>query len=122
METTFLNTCSTGGQVPLGLLLDHLGHKPAKINGDEHLYYNVLKSADSRSTFIVNGHLNIWYDRLTKKSGNVIDFCRAYWPELNEAQVSEKLGQIVQLMKNFLKLPPTKNGRRKRLEIGRAHV
>jgi hypothetical protein len=117
METTFLNTSCIGEQVPLGLLLDHLGHRPAKINGNEHLYYNVMKSADSRSTFVVNEHLNIWYDRLTSKSGNVIDFCMAYWPELDPVEVSEKLEQIAKLLKNSLKIPPTKNGRRKRLAI-----
>lgn len=117
MEATFLNTCSIGGQLPLGMLLEHLGHSPAKINGNEHLYYDVLKSADSRSSFIVNEQLNIWYDRLTRKSGNVIDFCSAYWPELNVVQVSEKLGDIVQLLANKIQIQPTKNGGRKRLAI-----
>ncbi len=117
MKATFLNTCSSSEQVPLGMLLDHLGHRPAKIKGDEHLYYNVLKSADTRSTFVVNGHLNIWYDRLTKKSGNVIDFCVAYWPELDRVQVSEKLDQIVQLIANSQKIHVPLTGRRKRLGI-----
>lgn len=117
MEATSLNTNSTCGQVPLCKLLEHLGHTPAKINGNEHLYYNVLKSADSRFSFIVNEQLDIWYDRLTRKSGNVIDFCSAYWPELNLEQVSEKLGDIGQLLANTIRIQPTKNGGRKRLAI-----
>lgn len=116
MNTTFLNAGSIREQVPLCALLNHLGHKPAKINGVEHHYFNVLKSAESKSTFVVNDQLNIWYDRLTKKSGNVIDFGIAYWPDLNSDQVTEKISQIFQISKQPTEIQTT-NGRRKRLAV-----
>lgn len=116
MKTTFLNAGSTREQVPLCALLNHLGHKPAKINGNEHHYFNVLKNAETKSTFVVNDQLNIWYDRLTKKSGNVIDFGVAYWPDLNSEQVTEKISQIFQISKQPTKIQTT-NGRRKRLAV-----
>jgi hypothetical protein len=99
------------------MLLDHLGHKPAKIKGDEHLYFNVLKGTESKSTFIVNDQLNIWYDRLTKKSGNVIDFGLAYWPDLNSDQVTEKISQIFQISKQSAEIQTANKGKRKRLAV-----
>ena len=117
MKTTFLNSGSIREQVPLRTLLNHLGHKPAKINGVEQLYFNVLKGTESKSTFIVNDQLNIWYDRLTKKSGDVIDFGLAYWPELNSDQVTEKIGQIFQISNQPAKVPTTNKAKRKRLAV-----
>ncbi|PYF74576.1 hypothetical protein B0O44_10321 [Pedobacter nutrimenti] len=117
MKTTFLNAGSIREQVPLCALLNHLGHKPAKINGDEHLYFNVLKSAESKSIFLVNDQLNIWYDRLTKKSGNVIDFGIAYWPDLNPDQVTEKISKILQISKQPAEIQTANNGKRKRLPV-----
>ena len=116
MNTSFLNAGSIREQMPLCALLKHLGYKPAKINGVEHHYINVLKSAESNSTFVVNDQLNIWYDRLTRRSGNIIDFGNAYWPDLNSDQVIEKISQFFQVSKQPTEIRKI-HGRRKRLAV-----
>ncbi|SDF94997.1 hypothetical protein SAMN05421827_102223 [Pedobacter terrae] len=116
MKKNFLNAGSIKEQVPICTLLKHLGYKPAKINGVEHHYINVLKSAEIKSAFVVNEQLNIWYDRLTKRSGNIIDFGIAYWPDLNSEQVIEKISQFFQISKRPTGIQKT-NGQRKRLAV-----
>lgn len=94
MKTSFLNPGSIKDQVTLSELIACLGYKPTKSNGDEQLYLNVLRNDEAKPTFLINTQLDVWYDRLTKKSGNIIDFGLAYWPELNSYQITEKINQL----------------------------
>ncbi|MEJ5962894.1 hypothetical protein [Pedobacter immunditicola] len=94
MITTFLNAVSIKEQVPLSTLLSRLGYQPAKSSGDEQLYLNVLRDAETRPTFAINTQLDMWFDRFTKKSGDIIDFGMAYWPDLTSDQVLEKITQL----------------------------
>ncbi len=91
MITTFLNAGSIREQVSLSMLLSRLGYQPAKSSGDEKLYVNVLRDTDSSPTFAINTQLDMWFDRFTKKSGDIIDFGMAYWSDLNSDQVKEKI-------------------------------
>lgn len=94
MITTFLNAGSIREQVPLSLLLSRLGHQPAKSTGDEQLYLNVLRNSETRPSLAVNTQLGIWFDRFTKKSGDIVDFGMAYWSGLSSDQVIEKISQL----------------------------
>ena len=78
MITTFLNAVSIKEQVPLSTLLSRLGYQPAKSSGDEQLYFNVLRDAETRPTFAINTQLDMWFDRFTKKGGDIIDFGMVY--------------------------------------------
>lgn len=95
MKTTFLNPGSIKEQVPLSKLMVCMGYKPIKSNGDEQLYLNVLRPNEVKPTFLVNTQLDVWYDQLTKKGGDVIAFGMTYWPELDSRQVSEKISHLL---------------------------
>ncbi|KAA8476861.1 hypothetical protein BDE36_1284 [Arcticibacter tournemirensis] len=94
MITSFLNAGSIRERVPLSMLLSRLGYQPAKSSGDEQLYLNVLRNAETSPTFAINTQLGVWFDRLTKKSGDLVDFGLAYWPGLSSDQVLEKISQL----------------------------
>jgi len=94
MITTFLNAGSIREQVSLSMLLSRLGYQPAKSSGDEKLYLNVLRDTETSPTFAINTQLGMWFDRFTKKSGDIIDFGMAYWAGLNSDQVIEKISQL----------------------------
>ena len=94
MITTFLNSASTREQVSLSMLLSRLGYQPAKSSGDEKVYLNVLRDTETSPTFAINTQLGMWFDRLTKKSGDIIDFGMAYWSGLSSDQVIEKISQL----------------------------
>lgn len=94
MITTFLNAGSLREQVSLSMLLSRLGHQPARSSGEEQLYKNVLRDAETSPTLAINTRLGIWFDRFTKKSGDIIDFGMAYWSGLSSDQVIEKISQL----------------------------
>lgn len=94
MITTFLNASSLREQVSLSMLLSRLGYQPAKSSGDEKLYLNVLRDTETNPTFAINTQLDMWFDRFTKKSGDIIDFGLAYWSGLSSDQVIEKISQL----------------------------
>jgi hypothetical protein len=94
MISTFLNAGSIREQVSLSMLLSRLGYQPAKSSGDEKLYLNVLRDTETSPTFAINTQLGMWFDRLTKKSGDIIDFGMAYWSGLNSDQVMEKINLL----------------------------
>ncbi len=94
MITTFLNASSIREQVSLSMLLSRLGYQPAKSSGEEKLYLNVLRDTETSPTFAINTQLGMWFDRFTKKSGDIIDFGTAYWPDLSSDQVMEKISLL----------------------------
>ena len=94
MITTVLNADSVREQITLDMLLSRLGYQPAKSFGDEQLYLNVLRDAEPSPTFAINTRLDMWFDRLTKKSGDIVDFGMAYWPGLEQDQVLGKISQL----------------------------
>ncbi len=94
MITNFLNAGSIREQVSLSMLLSRLGYQPAESSGDEMLYLNVLRDTETSPTFAINTQLGMWFDRFTKKSGDIIDFGMVYWSGLSSDQVIEKISHL----------------------------
>jgi hypothetical protein len=94
MITTISNAASIREQASLSMLLSRLGHQPAKSSGEEELYLNVLRDTEIIPTFIINSRLGIWFDRLTKKSGDIVDFGMVYWSGLGIDQVLERISEL----------------------------
>jgi hypothetical protein len=94
MMTTFLNAVSIRENVSISMLLSKLGYQPAKSSGHEKLYLNVLRDRETSPTFAINTQLDMWFDRFTKKSGDIIDFGMAYWTGLNSDQVMKKISLL----------------------------
>lgn len=119
-----LNASSVMEQVPLSKLMALLGFKPTRSNGDEHLYLNVLRTDESKPTFLVNTQLDVWYDRSTKKSGNVVDFGLAYWSDLTSEQVSNKINQLFagHQPTSDASISNTKGRKRKAIKIPFYHI
>jgi hypothetical protein len=116
MITSFLNAASIREQVSLSLLLSRLGYQPAKSSGDEQLYLNVLRSTETSPTFAINTRLGMWFDRLTKKSGDIVDFGMAYWSGLSSDQVIENISLLCTSPQESL-VSDDRAGRRKRRAI-----
>lgn len=116
MITTFVNSGSIQEQVSLSILLSRLGYQPAKSSGDEKLYLNVLRDTDTSPTFAVNSQLGMWFDRFTKKSGDIIDFGMAYWSGLNSNQVNEKIRLLCSVTQET-PVSDDRAGRRKRRAV-----
>jgi hypothetical protein len=98
------------------MLLLRLGYQPAKSSCDEQLYLNVLRSTETSPTFAINTQLGMWFDRFTKKSGDIIDFGMAYWPGLNSDQVMEKISLLCASPQETL-VNDDRAGRRKRRAV-----
>ncbi|MBT2560111.1 hypothetical protein J7E50_02600 [Pedobacter sp. ISL-68] len=94
MTPNILSAESLREQVRLGNLLARLGFKPLKTSSDEALYLNVLRASEIKPSFTINTRLDIWFDHLTKKSGDIIDFGMAYWVGLDQQQVLEKISLL----------------------------
>jgi hypothetical protein len=122
MITTFLNAGSIREQVSLSMLLSKLGYQPAKSSGDEKLYLNVLRDTDTSPTFAINTQLDMWFDRFTKKSGDIIDFGMAYWPSLNSDQVIAKISQLCSSSQEILVRDFPAGRKRRAVKIPYYHI
>ncbi len=122
MITTFLNAGSIREQVPLSMLLLRLGYQPAKSSGDEQLYLNVLRDTETSPTFAINTRLGMWFDRLTKKSGDIIDFGMAYWSDLSSDQVIEKISQLCDRPQETAVRDQSRGRKRRAVKIPYYHI
>lgn len=87
---------SFNDELSLTALLSELGHEPVCTKDEEIQYAAVFTSRSSNRVILtVNNNLNSWFDRSLGKGGNVIDFARAYWPELSTEQIEQKLLEIM---------------------------
>ncbi|MBV2228510.1 MAG: hypothetical protein KUL85_16765 [Sphingobacterium mizutaii] len=87
---------SFNDELSLKALLSELGHEPVCTKDEEIQYAAVFTNRSSNRVILtVNNNLNSWFDRSLGKGGNVIDFARAYWPELSTEQIEQKLLEIV---------------------------
>jgi len=111
---------SCGEQATLCGLLSRLGYHPAKISGEELLYKNVLHKFEKVPTLVVNSQLGLWFDRLTKRSGDLLDFGMAFWTGLSPLEVSEKINQLCGPFKD-LQARDDNQGTRKRRAIKIPH-
>lgn len=68
-------------------IVDHLltlGHKPAKIHGNDYWYFSPFRTEHTPS-FKVNRKFNVWYDHGLQKGGKLVDFgIRFYNCTVNE--------------------------------------
>jgi len=93
MTKIFINEKELNEQASLVILLDRLGYKPVKHDGNEQLYFNMLGSPGLKPSFVVNDTLGSWYDRTTKKGGSITDFALAYWKPSSIGEVIERINR-----------------------------
>jgi len=120
MITKTFKPDSIRDQVSLGLLLSFIGYQPVQIIGDEHLYKNVFRNYEQSPTLAINTKLDLWFDRYTKKSGDVVDFAMTYWSDLNSAQILDKIRQIC--LKNSVAGECKRGRKRRAIKIPYYHV
>ncbi len=65
--------CKEFNQLDIVDYLLSLGHKPAKINGNDHWYFSPFRNEQTPS-FKVNRKFNVWYDHGLQKGGKLVDF------------------------------------------------
>jgi hypothetical protein len=65
--------CKEFNQLDIVDYLLLLGHKPAKINGNDHWYFSPFRNEQTPS-FKVNRKFNVWYDHGLQKGGKLVDF------------------------------------------------
>ncbi len=96
--TSYIGKTPHNEPLTIAALLKALGHEPVSIGGDEFQYASVLgKQTNNKIVLTVNNRLNTWFDRslgLLGKGGNLMEFSRAYWPDLSAEQIEEKLRSI----------------------------
>ncbi len=123
MITKITERSSSGEQATLCVLLSRLGYHPAKSSGEELLYKNVLHKFEKVPTLVVNSQLGLWFDRLTKRSGDLLDFGMAFWAELSPLEVSEKIGQLCGPFKDLQARADKQHTRKRRaVKIPHYHI
>ncbi|WP_316786577.1 hypothetical protein [Pedobacter frigiditerrae] len=123
MVTKITERGSNGEQATLCVLLSRLGYHPAKSSGEELLYKNVLHKFEKVPTLVVNSQLGLWFDRLTKRSGDLLDFGMAFWAELSPLEVSEKIGQLCGPFKDLQARADKQHTRKRRaVKIPQYHI
>jgi DNA primase len=65
--------CKEFNQLDIVDYLLSLGHKPAKISGNDHWYFSPFRDEQTPS-FKVNRKFNVWYDHGLQKGGKLVDF------------------------------------------------
>ena len=123
MVTRITENGSRDEQATLYGLLSRLGYHPAKSSGEELLYKNVLHKFEKVPTLVVNSRLGLWFDRLTKKSGDILDFGLALWAGLSPLEVSEKIDQLCGPFKDSrLRVDSRRTRKRKAIKIPHYHI
>jgi hypothetical protein len=83
--------CEQARQIDLVAYLASLGHRPARIKGEDHWYLSPLEKERTPS-FKVDRGKNLWYDHSAGKGGNFIDFGILYF----KCTVSDFLSRLNQ--------------------------
>jgi len=94
-------------QVSLIDLLARLGYQPLRRSGKEHIYLSMLRDSDTKPSFCINEHLNVWYDHGTCRGGNLIDFGMAYW-QLSFKEAINKIAEVIGQAISIPLSPPVK--------------
>lgn len=109
-------SCAQAKQIDLVDYLASLGHRPHKINREEHWYLSPFRDEKTPS-FKVNRKLNVWFDFGEGKGGNLIDFGTRYLTcTVNQLLVKLKDSQPVQ---SFSFHPPSQAGEKKDTGTGK---
>lgn len=92
--------------VPLALILETLGCKPAKERGHKAIYLSPLR-AEKTPSFHVNNQKNLWYDFGNSTGGSIIEFVCAYLKSENESStVSDALRWIQNMAGQSIYIKP----------------
>lgn len=84
-------------QVSLVDLLAKLGYRHIRASGKELIYLSMIRDNDTVPSFCINPELNVWYDHGLGVGGSVIDFGKAFWPEIPFRQMLIKLWETAEL-------------------------
>ncbi|MEJ2880406.1 hypothetical protein [Pedobacter sp. GR22-6] len=84
-------------QISFTDFLSRLGYEPKRTKGHESMYISMVRDSDTDASFSVNEKLGAWYDHGMGKGGNIFDFGKLYWPDLDFAEIVDKVRQICDL-------------------------
>lgn len=93
LNTVVSDGANSGDEfISIKSLLNHLGFKPVESNEKESFYLNIFISDSLKSkSFRLDHALDVWFDKSIGKGGNIIDFGKLYWPNLDKNGIHEKL-------------------------------
>lgn len=84
-------------QISFTEFLSRLGHHPKRTKGYESMYISMVRDSDTDASFSVNEKLGAWYDHGMGKGGNIYDFGKLYWPDLNFGELVDKIREVCNL-------------------------
>ncbi|TWI15670.1 hypothetical protein [Sphingobacterium siyangense] len=103
-------------------LLNHLGFKPLESNEKESFYSNIFISNSLKpKSFRLDHALDVWFDKSIGKGGNIIDFGKLYWPNLELHALHEKLSSFSDKKEYHYMFPLNEKSRRKRRPVKLPH-
>lgn len=103
-------------------LLNHLGFKPVESNEKESFYSNIFISNSLKpKSFRLDHALDVWFDKSIGKGGNIIDFGKFYWPNLDKNAIHEKLRSYHENNEYHYMFPVIEKSRRKRRPVKLPH-
>lgn len=108
--------------ISIKLLLNHLGFKPVESNEKESFYSNIFISNSLKpKSFRLDHALDVWFDKSIGKGGNIMDFGKLYWPNLDKNAVQEKLRSFPANKEYHYMFPVNEKPRRKRRPVKLPH-
>lgn len=108
--------------ISIKLLLNHLGFKPTESNEKESFYSNIFISNSLKpKSFRLDHALDVWFDKSIGKGGNIIDFGKYYWPNLEQNALKEKLRSFSANKEYHYMFPVNEKSRRKRRPVKLPH-
>jgi hypothetical protein len=93
-------------QIPLELILESLGLKPAREDRDERIYFSPLRT-EKVPSFSVNVHKNVWHDFGHGGGGNVLDFIMSFYEIPDVSTALKKLEELIGSEPRDIQLPKT---------------
>ncbi len=103
-------------------LLNYLGFKPVVSNEKESFYSNIFISNSLKpKSFRLDHALDVWFDKSIGKGGNIIDFGKLYWPNLDKDAILEKLRSFPENKEYHYMFPVNEKSRRKRRPVKLPH-
>ncbi|WP_286897402.1 MULTISPECIES: hypothetical protein [Sphingobacterium] len=103
-------------------LLNHLGFSPVESNEKESFYSNIFISNSLKpKSFKLDHALDVWFDKSIGKGGNIIDFGKLYWPNLEVHALHEKLSSFSEKKEFHYMFPVNEKPRRKRRPVKLPH-
>lgn len=103
-------------------LLNHLGFKPVESNEKESFYSNIFISNSLKpKSFRLDHALDVWFDKSIGKGGNITDFGKLYWPNLDKNAIREKLRSFHENNEYHYMFAVNEKSRRKRRPIKLPH-